>query len=845
MTNRKLLPVFFAGLFLIGSFATIPNEAFKTEASSESEVSLELNSTYWGSTEAYYSIYYWGGDNPSTWPGTKLGKGSGNDILTGTWDPTSTKVKIARFSSSDYSTQWNYWEYFGEDNPFTAGSYNYFVNTEWDSCSSYYCYKVTKHIEDNTVTEWAKNSEVYNPTDATVTAKAFDGWYLDSSFNTPYTPVTPTEDIELWAKFVAAENKTYYLYDPRGFFEDVVYCYSFVKSNGSNQTAWPGNQMVKQSDHLYKIEVPNTYDSLIFDDNGAKQTFDITDALSNTDGYYVITHSNVDGSKLYGDWWTSTTSPYSVTINGNNYPLSLNLTPSVGGVVANNKFELYTETPIANVNLGDGYLYYKGSTEIPVSSISINSGANAYKVDYDDDTTNMYVHNTASNVNTYLMKITDGGWSMYTEGYDSVFTYCCDNIMDICTPESGYVKAASIVADFIKNEVLTFEEEGVTIDNSKITIKTGTNLYLDGSEIKVKNDVLDATLLIQKDSSGNYLVSLSGAESTLILEVNGSDTYNLVLNSGSEYMSETDIALKAGDILSFYIDGTIQDINPKSIGNNNCYFNDGGSLAVLTDVTAKVYVDFSAGTCFCGGLDFGVYGLIKNNEYVKLTQNANPSDPSYSEWSSASLNFTNGDALRFIDTTSSTDLPTVFDVTSINEYSVSGFEVVNGKIKYTAEEAKDIAVYLKLKSGADEIYFGEVTEEVATAISFAKSFNNAISAICQMDGSTQHNDLSNKWHEFATTFNSLITSSQNVLKNATESYANEEIVTFIDKYNFIYQKYGTTLALENFLDKVYASNSLRINNINNNSMLIVMVIASITTIAAVSGLLILKKKRQH
>lgn len=192
----------------VASFAG-NNEIAEVQASSTDKVYLELNSSIWGQADAYYSIHYWGGSGTaSTWPGIKLGKGSGNDILSGTWDPTATHVIITRWKNDAYNgdggEEWNRWKWFDEKS-FTSGDYNYFKNTAWDSCDSSYKYEVTKHVNGNVSTELVDKDTLYSPADPSEDG-IFHGWYTDSSFTTPYAATNLNSDLELWAKLDSTDD---------------------------------------------------------------------------------------------------------------------------------------------------------------------------------------------------------------------------------------------------------------------------------------------------------------------------------------------------------------------------------------------------------------------------------------------------------------------------------------------------------------------------------------------------------------------------------------------------------------------------------------------------------------
>lgn len=343
-------------------------------------------------------------------------------------------------------------------------------------------------------------------------------------------------------------------------------------------------------------------------------------------------------------------------------------------------------------------------------------------------------------------------------------------------------------------------------------------------------------------NNGFVWISKQAAEVVYTLKVNDA-VYDLVKNGDtSEYKTTEDITVSKDDVLACYADGELQTINPKAMGNNNCYSND-GVTTVLLNMTSKIYVDFTAGTIFCGGMTFGKFGMVVNDNYVELSQNDTPVDPTFTEWVKTGVSFAKDDVIRFINNTSDSSLPVIFDVAKINEFSVAdSFDVVGGSIKCIADEGVETDVYVKFKYGEDEVYFGSVAEDDAAAREFAKTFNSSFEAICKLDNTTDKSTLASKWAEFATSYGELIEAAQEKIKNTSASSLNADMAAFAEKYDYIYSKYGVELSLVNFAARTVSARGIRVNN---NTNITLIVICSITVISFVGfGIFLAKRKKE-
>lgn len=336
---------------------------------------------------------------------------------------------------------------------------------------------------------------------------------------------------------------------------------------------------------------------------------------------------------------------------------------------------------------------------------------------------------------------------------------------------------------------------------------------------------------------------------TYRLDVTHSDTtvnsYNVVAHEGTEFVTETNVPVVAGDTLAFYKDDVIQTINPKIVGNNNCY-SDNGVTTVLLNMNAKIYVDFANGTCFCGGMTFGEFGLVVDNNYVRMTYNNDPVDPSFTEWYKQGYTFAKGADIKFVDTTLTDSVAKVFSVLKINEVAKDkGFEVLDGHLLCTADGGKTTDIYVKFKTDADEVYFGDVKEDLQAAIDFAKAFNDSIGGVCRADASTDKTAMKEAWAAMSADFSKLIEAAQNIIKSATTEHANDDIKAFAAKYDYVFAKYGTAWELNNFAGRTPAASApfTYALSANNNTLITIVVVCSVSSITLLGAILLIKRRR--
>lgn len=364
------------------------------------------------------------------------------------------------------------------------------------------------------------------------------------------------------------------------------------------------------------------------------------------------------------------------------------------------------------------------------------------------------------------------------------------------------------------------------------------------------------------DVAGSYTPYFKTGSSTIWISaieishvytlVVGGDDVALVQNPGNpnEYMTSEPISLESGNVVSYECDGAaVSGQTAKSIGNNNLW-NDNGTLKVCLDITANVYVDVINKTIFCSGLDVNKFYMSVNDVPHALTHNENPADPSFNEYYIEGYSFEHGDVIKFVDTKDTNSNAVVFSVLNINEYSKGGFSVIDNELVCSEPLGTMTNLYVKFKSGADEVYFGDVSEDLAAAIDYAEQFNDMTDDVCVGYGETVVGDLQAGWSAMAVIYDDVLASGKLILQGADESHSNPAIAAFAHQYDYIIAHYSAELAAHggNFVSRTPVSvaiNNHQVFNVSNESSIAIVVIVSVVAVTSIAAFFVIKRRKEN
>lgn len=625
--------------------------------------------------------------------------------------------------------------------------------------------------------------------------------------------------------------------------------YAYVYGSSQETSKWPGDECefayINELDqNVYKIVVPDDISGLVFNNGNDQQTQDISgSALEEHNAYFVK-----EGTSPYEvGGWDVTSVQVTYNFNGGKgdpvAPTSAYV--NAKGIEVNDGKGLATEdgkvfdkwntsadgkgessyigedgkTYIDTIGVTEDktlYAQYKEPTHEDgsyiVGSMTDEKVVDEYKLEEHLEVPGEYKIELDLDVNDTFKIVNYAGGIRTDYGFESL---------------EGGQKSAKEAGQIDKSAVA---------ENSPMLVKTAGHYTV---YFKTQNDphtIWIGAIEVEHD----YSLTVTHSDTT-------TEDVKLIPNVDSEFMTEKDVEVVAGDTLAFFIDGKLQTVNPKTIGNNNCHSED-GVLTVTVNMNAKIYVDFVAGTCFCGGLEVNKYYMTVDNNVVSLAYNATPDDPSFNEWYVEGVSFSKGAVIRFVDTLDTYNNATQFDVLKLNDSSKEGLDVVDNKLVCVADDGVSGNVYLKLKNGEDEIYFGNISQALAQAIDYADIFNAKLAHVCKADNTTDLNALEAAWEDCENGYGLMIEATQNILKSATAEHSNESIREFAKKYDYVFAKYSAALKLNNFAERnvsfnqdAYAIGLTASENANFSLVAIIVISVLATSVAALA--IVNRKKR--
>lgn len=653
--------------------------------------------------------------------------------------------------------------------------------------------------------------------------------------------------LTLYAQWLSeGEDYTYYVSDPRGFLGTHVYGYAFKSASSTPYHAWPGDALTG-SDGVYSFTVSNEYDSIIFN-NGYDadhsyaeyniQTNDIGDArLHNEDYYLVENFVSSAGTTLTGEWATAPEGDYYVKYGGTDYPMGVNT-----GFDDNQHVEFVTGATLS-FSGDDELQFYKGEDEIDVSNINITSGANAYKSEG-----HIYTHN-ASSQKLYFKTIyatSVNNFELWIGGYAESYTVSGQalSIDGEFVPDPTYsaqYKTGSV--SWSAGQSLILRESGHEL--TLLAEDGDNNAYDDSGVIKVHNAYTGILYVKVRISDGAFVAYLGGRTHTRAIEIGGTQ-YPLSLYQEPEKPDQyraLDVDVTAGEDVKFIYDGVETSFTPKAVGNNNMT----SGKKILASNTVDIYVDLSNNVWISGFGDVGGYHVLAGGRFVRMTLNPENEHEYYSDM----VNFYDGDAVKIIDCTNGSALPTVFNpadgIDPASESEIKACFAVNEGV-VTCTDDCSARVYIKLSTDHDQFYFASASPEVLAAVEYVNNFSGELTDACsEATESAKITAISTAWTKYKGIYTSSLSAAvkTEILKGSSSSV--NEIKDFEERYCFFMSEYGTSASLDNFLGFSYspASHVPSIIAGDASSIIMIVTIVSLVGVTAIGGFFYIRKRRNE
>lgn len=483
---------------------------------------------------------------------------------------------------------------------------------------------------------------------------------------------------------------------------------------------------------------------------------------------------------------------------------------------------------------------------------------------YGDSTNGFYLAHTVNYsglTKIYLKTYEDGGISLWANGYQNNEFYSFirngqgggQNVTlsldEEFVPDETYIrqyKTSSAVA--IKALAGTDWDTSFSLDCSGLSedvhpeadSTNNARQAFQSSAWKVHNDCNEVIYLKEKKADLSLWLYIGGYEEAVVVTIGGQEI--ALSKDGDQYVAH-DVDLSAGDaVTAFTIEGEASEVTSKKVANNN--LSEG--KAVIADVEdADIYYNIANKNLWISGLPAAGQHLLKNgNTAIEMTH-VDPFDD-FNQYASAKLSFKANDTIKVLNTGADDSYAVIWCPTR-----VAMSKTLAGKFVYDSdnEQMKCIAdcsaaVYLKIKSGLDEVYFGDVDPAVDKAVEFANGFKSAMAGACSAEG--KKDAVEAAWAAQATAYAALAEQAQNELKKGLSSAA-EEVREFGERYIAIKQQHSDW-TLDNFLEwDIPASPRIGgmefASDANISTIVIVISIAAVSTLAF-TMLLVFKKRKQ-
>ena len=473
-----------------------------------------------------------------------------------------------------------------------------------------------------------------------------------------------------------------------------------------------------------------------------------------------------------------------------------------------------------------------------------------------------HTHNYSGYTKVYLKTYEDGGYSIWGDGYDvdsfsvtvKTDTTIAYNLVkdETFDPNETYIEQFK-TTKAVPMKAMSGEDwptsNGIMCDGIAPSVApesvAGNNAMeaFQATAWKVHNDCEEVIYLKIKRTDLSIMMYIGGYVEAHVLTIGGK-TVNLSDNGDGQYVAHN-VALSAGDtVTSYTIEGAPQDVTSKVVANNNL----NGDKKVIANIeSADIYYNVEAKTLWISGLPAAGQHLLKNGNTAIEMIHTDPYED-YDQYASGMLTFAANDTIKVLDT-GAKDSYAVTWCPSI----VATSPKLAGKFVYDSEneqmkcvEACTAAVYLKIKSGVDEVYFGDVPEYVTEAVKYVEHFKSVMSTVCG-DSPNKRNNVEAAWSNLAGEFKKLNEAIQGEVKKGKDSLV-EEIIEFGERYIAIKQQHADW-TLENFLNwDIPASSRFPIVDYDiseNSNMMIVIIALAATSAIALCALLVIKKRKHN
>lgn len=483
---------------------------------------------------------------------------------------------------------------------------------------------------------------------------------------------------------------------------------------------------------------------------------------------------------------------------------------------------------------------------------------------YGDTTNGFYLAHTVNYsglTKIYLKTYEDGGISLWGDGYsNNTFYSYLENgqgggtnvtltLDEEFVPDETYIrqyKTSSAVA----LKALSGEDFATSFDMMCSGLSESVNVEADptnnarqafqSSAWKVHNDCNEVIYLKEKKADLSLWLYVGGYEEAVVVTIGGQEI--ALSKDGDEYVAHG-VDLSAGDsVTAFTIEGEASEVTSKKVANNNL---SEGKVVIADVEDADIYYNIANKNLWISGLPEGGQHLLVNGKTAIAMTHTDPYE-GYDQYASGMLEFKANDTIKVLNTGVEDSYAVVWcpDIVATSEALKDKFVYDSEKDEMKCTADCSAAVYLKIKSGVDEVYFGDVPEYVEEAVEYVNGFKAAMATACSAEGKKAAVEAA--WAAQATAYAALSEQARAEVYKGGFSLV-DEIQEFGERYIAIKQQHSDW-TLENFLEwDIPASPRIGgmefASDANNSTIVIVISIAAVSTLAF-TMLLVFKKRKQ-
>lgn len=483
---------------------------------------------------------------------------------------------------------------------------------------------------------------------------------------------------------------------------------------------------------------------------------------------------------------------------------------------------------------------------------------------YGDVTNGFYLAHTVNYTGLtkiYLKTYEDGGISLWANGYQNneFYSYIKDGqgsgqnvtltLDTTFEPDETYIrqyKTSSAVA--IKALAGTNWDTSFSLDCSGLGedvapeagATNNARQAFQSSAWKVHNDCNEVIYVKERKTDLALFLYVGGYEEAVVVTIGGQEI--ALSKDGDEYVAHG-VDLSAGDsVTAFTIEGEASEVTSKKVANNNL---SEGKVVIADVEDADIYYNIANKNLWISGLPEGGQHLLVNGKTAIAMTHTDPYE-GYDQYASGMLEFKANDTIKVLNTGVEDSYAVVWcpDIVATSEALKDKFVYDSEKDEMKCTADCSAAVYLKIKSGVDEVYFGDVPEYVEEAVEYVNGFKAAMATACSAEGKKAAVEAA--WAAQATAYAALSEQARAEVYKGGFSLV-DEIQEFGERYIAIKQQHSDW-TLENFLEwDIPASPRFGgmefASDANISTIVIVISIAAVSTLAF-TMLLVFKKRKQ-